>query len=106
FLPLLYNRRHLGVTMFVLALAHGTFSLVQFHSGGDVPALVSLLSLGSFQVLGFCALLILFLMASTSHDFWLKNLGPANWKRLHMLVYAAYVSLVAHVAFGALQSER
>ena len=32
FLPLLYNRRHLGVTMFVLALAHGTFSIVQFHA--------------------------------------------------------------------------
>jgi hypothetical protein len=26
FLPLLYNRRHLGVTMFVLALGHGAFS--------------------------------------------------------------------------------
>ena len=28
FLPLLYNRRHLGVTMFVLALAHGVVSLI------------------------------------------------------------------------------
>src|SRR5215470_17610128 len=36
FLPLLYNRRHLGVTMFVLGLAHGVFSLVQFHALGDV----------------------------------------------------------------------
>ena len=36
FLPLLYNRRHLGVTMFLLALAHGTFSLVQFHALGNV----------------------------------------------------------------------
>ena len=35
FLPLLYNRRHLGVTMFVLALAHGTFSLFQFHALGN-----------------------------------------------------------------------
>ena len=34
FLPLLYNRRHLGVTMFVLALAHGTFSIFQFHALG------------------------------------------------------------------------
>jgi DMSO/TMAO reductase YedYZ heme-binding membrane subunit len=36
FLPLLYNRRHLGVTMFVLALAHGTLSIVQFHAFGDL----------------------------------------------------------------------
>src|SRR5262245_6673835 len=34
FLPLLYNRRHLGVTMFVLGLAIATFSLVQFVSCG------------------------------------------------------------------------
>src|ERR1044072_4909312 len=25
FLPLLYNRRHLGVTMFIIALVHGSF---------------------------------------------------------------------------------
>src|SRR5207253_6054437 len=41
FLPLLYNRRHLGVTMFILALAHGTFSIVQFHALGNLNPLVS-----------------------------------------------------------------
>jgi nitrite reductase/ring-hydroxylating ferredoxin subunit/DMSO/TMAO reductase YedYZ heme-binding membrane subunit len=107
FLPLLYNRRHLGVTMFVLALAHGLFSLIQFHALGNVNPLVSLLMAPSgFAQLGFAALLILFLMASTSHDFWLKNLSPPVWKSLHMMVYAAYALLLAHVAFGALQSER
>jgi methionine sulfoxide reductase heme-binding subunit len=49
--------------------------------------------------------LILFLMAATSHDFWLHNLGAVVWKKLHMLVYVAYALLVAHVALGALQSE-
>ena len=43
FLPLLYNRRHLGVMMFTLALSHGVFSIVQFHSGGTLNPLVSLL---------------------------------------------------------------
>lgn len=114
FLPLLYNRRHLGVTMFVLALAHGTFSLVQFHALGNMNPLVSLFvsntryaSLADFpfQALGFFALLILFLMAATSHDFWLHNLTAPVWKRLHMLVYLAYGLLVAHVTLGALQSE-
>ena len=109
FLPLLYNRRHLGVAMFIVALAHGLFSLVQFHALGDVNPLVSLLEPHGqfpFQVLGFAALVILLLMASTSHDFWLQVLTPGVWKRMHMSVYAAYVLLVAHVAFGALQSER
>ena len=114
FLPLLYNRRHLGVTMFVLALAHGTFSIFQFHALGNLNPLVSLFvsntsytSLADFpfQALGFFALLILFLMAATSHDFWLHNLTAPVWKRLHMLVYVAYGLLIAHVTLGALQSE-
>jgi DMSO/TMAO reductase YedYZ heme-binding membrane subunit/nitrite reductase/ring-hydroxylating ferredoxin subunit len=114
FLPFLYNRRHLGVTMFTLALAHGLFSIVQFHALGDTPPLLSLfvanrryLSLADFpfETLGFAALLILFLMAATSHDFWLRNLTAPVWKRLHMMVYVAYSLLIAHVALGALQSE-
>jgi sulfoxide reductase heme-binding subunit YedZ len=113
-LPLLYNRRHLGVTMFSAALIHGVFSLVQFHALGDVHPLVSLfigntriesLSGFPFQALGFFALLILFLMAATSHDFWLNNLTAPIWKRLHMLVYLAYALLIGHVTLGALQSE-
>src|SRR5262249_10284759 len=58
-----------------------------------------------FQALGFVALLILFLMAATSHDFWLRNLSAPIWKKLHMLVYLAYGLLVAHITLGALQSE-
>ena len=112
FLPLLYNRRHLGVTLFLLALVHGGFSLFQFHALGVLEPLVSLLvSDGSFaaastipfQVFGAAALAVLFLMAATSHDFWLANLSAPTWKALHMLVYAAYVLLVAHVMFGAAQ---
>jgi sulfoxide reductase heme-binding subunit YedZ len=114
FLPLLYNRRHLGVTTFLLGMAHGGFGLVQFHALGNENPLVSLFisnpRYGSvpdfpFQALGFLALLILFLMAATSHDFWLRNLSAPTWKRLHMLVYVAYALLVAHVVLGALQSE-
>ena len=114
FLPLLYNRRHLGVTTFVMGLAHGGFALFQFHALGNVNPLVSLLisnrrfdSLANFpfQPLGAVALVILFLMAATSHDFWLKQLSPRTWKRLHMLVYAAYALLIAHVALGVLQAE-
>jgi nitrite reductase/ring-hydroxylating ferredoxin subunit/DMSO/TMAO reductase YedYZ heme-binding membrane subunit len=114
FLPLLYNRRHLGVAMFLIALVHGAFSIVQFHALGDVSPLVSLFiantrygSLANFpfQALGFFALLILFAMAATSHDFWLHNLSAPVWKRIHMAVYVAYGLLVAHVILGALQSD-
>ena len=115
FLPLLYNRRHLGVTTFLVALVHGVFSLIQFHALGDVNPLVSVLVTSSsytsltsfpFQQLGLAALVVLFLMAATSHDFWLRSLSPPVWKTLHMLVYGAYALVIAHVALGALQAER
>ncbi len=114
FLPLLYNRRHLGVTMFLVGLAHGLFSMVQFHAVGDINPLLSVLTSNGdwgslaqfpFQVLGLAALTILFLMAATSHDFWLANLTAPMWKALHMGVYVAYSLLVVHVALGVLQME-
>lgn len=114
FLPLLYNRRHLGVTMFLFSAVHGVFSIIQFHSLGDTNAIASVflsntkyseVSSFPFQTLGFFALIILFLMAATSHDFWLKNLGPKTWKALHMMVYVAYGLLILHIALGILQYE-
>ena len=100
--------------MFIAALIHGGFSIFQFHALGDVNPVYSLftsnMDYGSltnfpFQVLGFLALLILFAMASTSHDFFLANLSAKVWKRLHMLVYLAYVLIIAHVFLGAFQQE-
>lgn len=123
FLPLLYNRRHLGVTTFILALIHGAFALVQFHAGGNLNPLVSVLTSYQrdyfssvsdpirfahfpFEVFGLAALCILFVIAATSHDFWLKNLGASLWKLIHMLIYLAYAFILLHVSLGALQSER
>lgn len=113
FLPLLYNRRHLGVCMFLLAAAHGGFSIVQFHGLGVLNPLVSVLASNGnydsltqfpFQALGLAALAILFLLAATSHDFWLANLTAPMWKSLHMLVYVAYGLILLHVALGSLQA--
>jgi nitrite reductase/ring-hydroxylating ferredoxin subunit/DMSO/TMAO reductase YedYZ heme-binding membrane subunit len=115
FLPILYNRRHLGVAMFFVAMLHGVLSLGFYHGFADISPVVSLLTSNTqyrsisafpFEILGLGALLILFLMAATSHDFWLKNLTPAVWKSLHMLVYFAWAMLILHVALGAIQSER
>lgn len=114
FIPLLYNRRHLGVTMFLMAAIHGVFSILQFHVGGNVNPFVSIFTANEayatltdfpFQSLGFFALIILLLMAATSHDFWLKNLSPKVWKSLHMMVYVAYFLIIAHVMLGVIQLE-
>ena len=113
-MPLLYNRRHVGVSTFLVAAAHGILSLIWFHGGSNVPILDSLftsnlhydsLQFFPFQTLGFFALLILAAMAFTSHDVWLNVLSPATWKVLHMLVYVAYTLVIAHVALGVLQLE-
>jgi DMSO/TMAO reductase YedYZ heme-binding membrane subunit/nitrite reductase/ring-hydroxylating ferredoxin subunit len=114
YLIILYNRRHLGVTMFIMAAIHGVFSILNFHSLSNMNPVKSVFLSNlrydsiiefPFQVLGFIALIILALMATTSHDFWLKNLGPKLWKSLHMLVYLAYALIILHVVLGALQNE-
>lgn len=114
FLPLLYNRRHAGVTCFFLGLVHAVMVVATYHAGSDTNPFLSIFvtsrltgSLAGvpFQPFGFFALMILFLMAATSHDFWLTNLSAPVWKSLHMLVYFAYALLVLHVTFGALQGE-
>jgi nitrite reductase/ring-hydroxylating ferredoxin subunit len=85
-----------------------------YHAGGDLNPILSIFLssplTGSvagvpFQPFGFFALVILFLLAATSHDFWLNNLSAPVWKALHMTVYFAYALLVLHVTFGALQGE-
>ncbi len=114
FLPLLYNRRHLGVMMFFTASVHAVYSLLWFHGGGNVHPLVSLFTSNlhydsllffPFQTLGFLAYLILMLMACISHDFWLAILTPRIWKWLHMLVYIAYALLMMHIVLGVIQLE-
>ena len=114
FLPLLYNRRHMGVVMCLLALYHARLSLAWYHGDGSLEPLVSLLVSNTqitsfvhfpFEWLGLGALIILVFMAATSHDFWLAQLTAPVWKALHMGVYAAYALLVGHVTLGALQTN-
>lgn len=112
FLPLLYNRRHFGVLTFAVATMHASAVLDWYFAFSPIDPLVAMLAKGAgpgppgtlpFILFGIVALLILFALASTSHDFWLAFLGPPAWKALHMAVYAAYALVVAHIAFGALQ---
>lgn len=113
FLPLLYNRRHLGVLTFLVLAWHARQVLGWYHAYSRVPPLESLLSndIGvhpaslPFQLFGAVALAWLFLMAATSHDWWNRNLGPRAWKALHMGVYGVYALAVLHVAFGELQVD-
>ncbi|MCI4666056.1 MAG: ferric reductase-like transmembrane domain-containing protein [Neomegalonema sp.] len=112
FLPLLYNRRHFGVLTFAMALAHAWFVLDWYFNYSSTPKLIGLFTANTsygqvlgfpFEIFGVFALAVLFILAATSHDFWLSFLTPPVWKALHMLIYPAYASVVAHIAFGYLQ---
>jgi nitrite reductase/ring-hydroxylating ferredoxin subunit/DMSO/TMAO reductase YedYZ heme-binding membrane subunit len=114
FLPLLYNRRHLGVITCAVAAYHGWLVLGWYHAFGNVEPIVSLFISNTrwesffafpFEWLGVAAWLILLFMAATSHDFWLANLTAPVWKALHMGVYLAYALVVGHVVLGALQTN-
>ena len=114
FLPLLYNRRHMGVSVFILALIHVGLVLLYYHGFGVINPLVNVfvgntqfdsISNFPFQWLGFTAFIILLIMALTSHDFWLTQLTAPIWKRIHMLVYIAYGLTLLHVVLGILQAE-
>lgn len=114
FLPLLYNRRHFGVMTFLVALMHFGFLLAWYIVQNNLPNLAGELTnwkdyakfIGfPFKTLGVLALLVLFVMAATSHDFWLSFLSPPVWKAIHMSVYIAYGLVVVHVALGTMQGE-
>ena len=111
FLPLLYNRRHFGVLACLVAFTHASYVLGWYFGYSPVDPYVALLSSNTsftriagfpFEAFGIAALVILLVLAATSHDFWLSFLTPPTWKAIHMSIYAAYALIVAHVALGGM----
>ncbi len=100
---------------FLVALVHAwsvvDWFAVQGAMGDLMNEMTSSPGYGKFigfpiKALGLTGLSILFLLAATSHDFWLAFLTPRRWKALHMLLYVAYGVLVMHVALGVMQEDR
>ncbi len=115
FLPLLYNRRHFGVLAFCVALVHGVSVADWFYSQGTLADLAAELTTGAnytkfigftTKAIGLSALAVFFVMAATSHDYWLGFLSPPVWKAIHMGVYGAYGLLILHVSLGLMQEKR
>lgn len=115
FLPLLYNRRHFGVMTLFVGITHATYIVNWYFAFSQSNKYEALLfantSYGQlagfpFEVFGVFALLCLAVLAATSHDFWLKFLTPRIWKRIHYFIYAAYISVIAHVSLGILQDQQ
>ncbi|MCZ2152508.1 MAG: ferric reductase-like transmembrane domain-containing protein, partial [Bryobacterales bacterium] len=112
FVALIPHRRHLGVVMFLVGLAHAVLAVVLRHTGGVLNPLASIV-LGDlqwlsprewpFEVFGLASLIILAAQALTSHDFWIAYLSPEGWKRLQMLGYAAYTLAFLHAVLAVVQ---
>ena len=97
---LIYNRRHLGVTTWALAVFHAS---VVMHYGNSwklsnvLEVLPGQKLVGiPFTLLGIGAIAILTVMALTSWDYFLHAWTPQGWKRVHMAVYAGYGFVVIH----------
>lgn len=114
FLPVLYNRRHFGVLTALVAFTHATYVLGWYFSFSGQPPLTAMFEsmTGFGQILGFpiellgiSALILLGVLAATSHDFWLAFLSAPVWKTLHLLIYPTYALVVAHVALGYFQDS-
>ena len=96
----IYNRRHLGVTTWALAVFHA--AVVMHYGNSWKPANVIKVLPGQtflripFTLFGAGALTILTVMALTSWDYFLHAWTPRGWKRLHMAVYAGYALVVVH----------
>jgi nitrite reductase/ring-hydroxylating ferredoxin subunit/DMSO/TMAO reductase YedYZ heme-binding membrane subunit len=115
FLPVLYNRRHFGVLTSLVAFTHATYVLGWYFSFTSQPPLTAMFESanGFGQILGFPiemlgigALILLAILAATSHDFWLAFLSAPVWKTLHLLIYPTYALVVAHVALGYFQDSQ
>lgn len=89
-------RRYLGVSGAVLVSMHA-LSVYYFYFQMRVSD--AYYSLNPFEnpiVFGSFALFIFIVMACTSTDWMVEKLTPKWWKRIHRLVYLAYMASILH----------
>ena len=81
------NRRYFGVAAFGYAAMHTILYLVDQNSVASVLADLPKLYIWT----GWIAFVIFIPLAATSMDYFVRRMGPANWKRLQRWTYAAAV---------------
>jgi sulfoxide reductase heme-binding subunit YedZ len=80
-------RRMLGLFVFGYALLH-LLSYGGFDMGFDLADIAKDIAKRPFILVGFCAFVLLTLLAATSFNRAIKALGGARWQLLHKAVYA------------------
>lgn len=92
-------RRYLGVGGALFILLHILSAFFFYYGGQFGPMLYTLNPLVNPVIFGLLAYPIFFAMAITSTDAIQKSMGTKNWKRLHQLVYVAFILSVFHFIF-------
>jgi sulfoxide reductase heme-binding subunit YedZ len=89
-------RRYMGVTGFTFIVGH-VMSVYHYLFSWDVKAVYYTFNpLENPIIFGSIAFPIFMVMALTSTDWAVAKLGDRNWKRIHRLVYIAYLSAIFH----------
>lgn len=84
------QRRHLGVTVFLLGWLHASFVLANYFKG-SIQNSLSLV----FTFFGYTAFIITLFMALTSWDKVQKKIKLGKWKLIHAVTLLIYLSFVA-----------
>jgi sulfoxide reductase heme-binding subunit YedZ len=90
---LLSERRWIGIYVFVFAAIH-VFLVYNFFFGWDFKKVLNHPN-RLYLSMGTVAFIIFALMAATSNNYSVKKLGK-NWKRIHLLIYAALALIIIH----------
>jgi len=91
---LILVRRMLGLAAFAYGLAH--FATYIVDQSFDLSMVTAEIAHRIYLSIGFSALLLLAILASTSTDAMIRRLGGRHWRRLHQLVYCIASLALVH----------
>ena len=88
-------RRLLGLFVFFYATLH-MLTWLGLYAGFDLNTIKTDILKRRFIIMGVTTFLLLLPLAATSTTWSIRKLGGRNWNRLHMLVYVAALTAMAH----------
>jgi len=88
-------RRLLGLFVFFYATLH-MLTWLGLYAGFDLATIKTDITKRRFIIMGVSTWLLLLPLAATSTTWSIRKLGGRNWNRLHMLVYLAAITAMAH----------
>ena len=88
-------RRLLGLFVFFYATLH-MLTWLGLYAGFDLNTIKTDILKRRFIIMGVTTFLLLLPLAATSTTWSIRKLGGRNWNRLHMLIYVAALTAMAH----------